>query len=795
MVWVTVGRVISVSISSSNFSKKFPIRFGLRAKLLLLSSFLFVIPWFGYQYVWEMEKYLRFGQEQTIVGTARALATALHERSNLFNNQASFLPSVEKGKDLYGYQFKEPIQLDGLKTDWINYSQRAHYYDAKQHLLPTLSNKQSKAEKISLHFSASVAKYDKHLYLFFSVKDDSVIYRGKNTRSVVNNDHIELAFDDNNNNFNRFVISNKSAGWISAFHVETETNSLLTNNQKITPAPKIQGQWINTPQGYNIELRLPLNDIGDKIAFAVHDVDTLDGDISASIGSASPKQAETLGTILVPSPEIERIVKGMRYTNSSIWVVDQHHRVLASAGSLLNAGGVWQKNTLINTDSTTELNNGLWQKFKHSFLLPLYYKVLTKPPSQFIDQLYDAQHLTGEHIISALSGHAKSQWRLTTDKQALVLSAAYPIYIDDKVKGVVIVEETTNGIRTLRNKALEKLFSIILGIMILGALTFVLFATRISSRIRRLSNQAEQAIDDHGRITGEVIASTANDEIGDLSRSFARAVNRLSQYNHYLENMSSRLSHELRTPIAVVKTSLEVLALESSKNEIINQQISTKSSTDSETNNKSTHLTSPTSQVSNPYIERAQTGINTLNLILTNMSEATHLEQMLANTEKSLFSITKLIKGCTLGYQSIYPTTEISLIDQTDDNISKNINTDIKMIGSPEHIVQLLDKVVNNAVEFSDDNKVTITLEQQSTTLLLKVSNNGVHLPDAMLNSLFDSMVSIRSQSKQVQPHLGLGLYIARLICNFHHGKISAENKFTPNGVTISISLPLNNLM
>lgn len=81
-------------------NKRFQLRFGLRAKLLLLSSFLFVIPWFGYQYVWEMEKYLRFGQEQTLVGTARALATALHERENLFNNQASFLPSVEQGKDL-----------------------------------------------------------------------------------------------------------------------------------------------------------------------------------------------------------------------------------------------------------------------------------------------------------------------------------------------------------------------------------------------------------------------------------------------------------------------------------------------------------------------------------------------------------------------------------------------------------------------------------------------------------------------------------------------------------------------
>ena len=59
-------------------------RFGLRSKLLLLSGFLFTIPWFGYQYVWEMEKYLRYGQEQTIIGTARALATAMHERANWY---------------------------------------------------------------------------------------------------------------------------------------------------------------------------------------------------------------------------------------------------------------------------------------------------------------------------------------------------------------------------------------------------------------------------------------------------------------------------------------------------------------------------------------------------------------------------------------------------------------------------------------------------------------------------------------------------------------------------------------
>jgi len=723
--------------------KYFQLRFGLRAKLLLLSSFLFVIPWFGYQYVWEMEKYLRFGQEQTLVGTARALATALHERENLFNNQASFLPSVEQGKDLYGYQLTEAIHLDGLHNDWPNFSQRAHFYNHQQQIFAN--------EPLSLNFKASVGKYDKYLYLFFQVVDNQVIFRGKNSRSITNNDHLALSFSDQNNNLNRFIISNKQAGWISAFSITENTDDIPK------PATHIQGHWLLSPQGYNIELRVPLKTLGDKIAFAFFDVNQPTGEVVSAMGSADPSKLDSLGTILVPSPEIERIVKGMRYTNSSIWVVDQHHRVLASAGSLKSASGVWHDKKKPPSDNEI---NSLWYQFKEQVLLPLYYKILTKPPTDFIDKLYDARHLSGEHIVSALTGKAKSQWRLTTDKQALVLSAAYPIFINNKVQGAVIVEETTNGIRTLRNRALEKLFTVILAIMILGALTFIIFATRISSRIRFLSNQAEQAIDTQGRIIGEMSASKSNDEIGDLSRSFTTAVNRLSEYNHYLESMSSRLSHELRTPIAVVKTSLENLAMQE-KQRLLTDENSDK----------------------NSFIERAQTGINTLNLILTNMSEATRLEQMLISTEKIEFDLKTVVSGCIAGYRQVYR------------GFTFNLNTEVTKLtlaGSPEHIVQLLDKVINNAVEFSQDNVITLELKHRNEQAELLINNNGILLPELLSESLFDSMVSLRNNKKQEQPHLGLGLYIARLICQFHQGEISAMNHYQPDGVTIKIVLPIN---
>ena len=737
-------------------------RFGLRSKLLLLSGFLFTIPWFGYQYVWEMEKYLRYGQEQTIIGTARALATAMHERANLFNNQASFLPSVEKGKDLYSYSLSAPIQLDGLNNDWPDFANKAHFYQQNNQLYTNLA-----PEQLSVNFTAAVGTYGKYLYLYFSVIDNEIIYRNNNARSITNNDHLELAFINPKGVFSRFIISNKTTGWIDAYRITDIENDIPV------PAKQIQGHWRDTTQGYNVEVRVPLTEFNDHIAFAVHDVDRSLGKVVASLGSADPSSAETLGTILVPSPEIERIVKGMSYTNSSIWVVDQHHRVLAKTGDIKQASGVWNKRVSNNIESNSLSSNVIlrtlentWHSIERNWLKPLYERILTQPPKNFIDQLYDAENLTGKHIESALAGEPMSQWRLSTDQQAVVLSAAYPIFIDERVKGVVIVEETTNGIRTLRNQALEKLFSSILAIMLLGAFAFFLFASRISSRIRTLSNQAEMAIDEHGRINGNVDTSNTNDEIGDLSRSFSTAVNRLGQYNHYLENMSSRLSHELRTPIAVVRTSLETLAMQHQSSQS-HSLVSDKSENNEE----------------NPYLTRAQRGIERLSLILTNMNEATRIEQILQNTEKQPFSIGEVINGCMQGYQLIYKNIEF--------NFATVIEQGLTVVGSPEHIAQLLDKVIANAVEFSDDNKVTVKFSHTKQACEIIIENHGALLPEQMNEKLFDSMVSIRQQHNNEQPHLGLGLYIARLICQFHQGTISAVNNKLNNGVEVKVTLPL----
>ncbi|BDX05931.1 proteobacterial dedicated sortase system histidine kinase [Planctobacterium marinum] len=708
-------------------------RIGIRLKLLLLSSFLFAIPWLGYKYMWELENYLLLGQEQTLMGTARAVATALHERPTLFDTQASYQQDVRPGTDLYAHKILDPIRLDGKLADWLDYRHLAINYDQSYLLAGTQSHSVS-----DLNFTHMVGIYDDYLYAFFEVVDDQTVMRNKNSLRVDRNDFLHIAMTDRDKRFHRYLISSYTSGWVNAWELTPIGDSF----RPLGIESRIQGHWQITEQGYNIELRIPLAMLSDKIAFEINDVDDAYApQVQARIGTANPAQPDSLGTVLVPSPEIERIVKGLQHSGARVWVLDKHKRVMARSGDIFSSVGLEAR-----LAQPTPPQN-IWEEFEQKYLFPLYYNILTRPPDDFVDELTDAYSLEGKDIDSALGGKADSLWRLTPDNKAVILSAAHPVYLDDKVLGAVIVEQTTNGIRSLKNKALEDLFNIILLVMILGTLALFLFASRISSRIRKLRNQTEKAIDGNGKILSNIPVSNTQDEIGDLSRTFHSVLDKLQQYHNYLEKMASRLSHELRTPVAIVKSSMENLSLES-----------------------------PTAQ-QQPYIDRAQEGLERLSKILTNMSEAARLEHALQATEPEEFDLVALLQSCAHGYQLAYPNRRFRCDIQLQE---------LKLSGAPDLFVQMLDKITANAVDFSPMNGVIdISLSTENNKVLLRVANEGRLLPDDMQEQLFDSMISVRNEASNNAPHLGLGLFIARIVAEYHSARIRIQNLKDKSGVEV----------
>ncbi|MDO6568016.1 proteobacterial dedicated sortase system histidine kinase [Alteromonas sp. 1_MG-2023] len=746
------------------------IRFSIRLQLLVLSLFFFAIPYLGYNYVWELEQYLRTGQEQTMIGTARAVATALHERPALFDSESAYLKDVRPGTDLYAPPIPYPIQLDGELNDWQQVDDLLTHYGASEIVerftsLQTSDGTKSAASEIkvaasgnketSLSFEHMVGRYDQFLYAMFNVTDDTLLWRQPNSLSVERGDHLLIGMQTPEGELARYVVAPYESGWVNAFKL-AESGA---TNRAVENALSIQGRWQETATGYNIELRFPLSMTSGALAFAIVDVDDpATRQKRYAIGTANTNNIDELGTVVTPSPEIERILSGLKYADSRVWVIDNHKRVLARAGDIQTASG-------LNTASRKESENPIWGWIESQWLLPLYYHILTKPPADFVDELEDAYALAGRDIGLALNGQPDSLWRLTPDNKAVVVSAAYPIFIEGTVMGAVVVEQTTNGIRTLRNRALEQLFHVILAVMLLGTLGLLLFASRISNRIRRLRDNTEAIIDANGKIVGKLPVAKEGDEIGDLSRAFSDVLLRLQQYNSYLENMASRLSHELRTPIAVVKSSLDALSQVSAQNE------------------KSRPLNSEQQDV---FVQRAQSGISRLSTILNAMSEATRLEHAIAQEEVIVFNLIDVIKGCVGGYQHAYTDRKFVLTCAQDTAM---------LAGAPELIAQMFDKVISNAVDFSQTNDtIHIKLLSKDKALILSVSNPGPLLPAGMKKQLVQSMVSVRANSdshdNDSSPHLGLGLYIADIIVAFHKGTIALSDLEDKSGVEVTMTFP-----
>ena len=716
--------------------------FGIRFKLVLVSSILLVIPWLGYQYILEMEDYLRRGQEQTVLGTAQALATALNERPELFN-EGSYSPA-RRSEDLYVYPIFSPLSLvDGSLVDWGEYQQYEVEYGRQDYLRTTLNPARFYREDNSVQFKSMVGEFDGFLYAYFKVTDEHVVYRDEDALTVHRSDFLQVSMLSTEGDvLNRYVIAPYGPDTIYPYRVQDDYTEPAYEE-------RIVGQWYETELGYTVELRIPMEVLGERLGFAVFDVDDpVNREISTVVATYQVDDGKRLGSLRLPTPEIDRIVAGMGHNNSRIQVVDRSRRVLLTVGDIQTATGL----QLPDTSGGGEANK-YWLYAQNRILDPLYYRILAKPSNDFIDELYSDVSREGAHIDSALQGLPLTQFRTLADTETRLLGAAHPIIANGEVMGAVVVDQNMNGLRTFRNQAMEQLFNTILAVMLIVALGLFFFASRISSRIRNLRNQAEGIIDETGRVQNTIVASGNSDEIGDLSRSFSSIVERLTQYTSYLENMSSRLSHELRTPVTVVRSSLENLGM--------NQQ----------------------AEGSAVYLERAEEGINRLNLILTNMSEATRLEQMLQTSEKEKIDLKEVITGCVEGYKLAYPD---SCFELDVPNYNVHIN------GVPEYIAQLLDKLIANAVEFSyADHPISIYCRTLREHAVFKVSNAGPFLPDEMKDRLFDSMISVRPQGKQKQPHLGMGLHIARLITDFHSGEIRAEDRTDREGAVITVVMPL----
>lgn len=482
---------------------------------------------------------------------------------------------------------------------------------------------------------------------------------------------------------------------------------------------RVQGNWQPRSGGWTLELQIADPPRPQALGLTVHDVD--DPGDRRIVGQAGTSGIHSL---IRRQPDIADRLYGLLPDNTRAWATTPHGWVLAHG----------------DARHTDRVGAGpapvLFERLLGDRL----------PPRQPIDA-HSAMLVPDE-----TTNGARAEWVSVAGGSGVAVLVSAPVEVGGQLAGRVVLERSADEFLMLANQAVLRLFGTSLAGLLLIAGLLIGFSALLSERIRRLRNRTEAAVLPDGRVLEPIAAPRAADEIGDLGRSMAELIERQFHHQHYLRTLADKLAHELRTPLATIRSSLDNLAQVDGSVE------------------------------RERYRQRAEQGCQRLSGILQSMSQAARVEEALDRDAHVCVNLQRLLEDYVAGCRITFPGHRFEL--------KAGQSSDLAVDGVPDLLAQLLDKLIENAVDFSPPGAtICLRLFRRGRWAVLHIDNPGPGIPEAIAEHLFESMVSQRADNDD-NVHLGLGLYIARLIARHHGGEIRARE--WPNGTRMEVRLPAN---
>ena len=603
------------------------------------------------------------------------------------------MPLPQPGKGWYVQQAVNPIVVDGYGDDWAP--------------MTPWSQSLGKQNKLLL------AEDDNGFYFYIDVRAGTRTRADAGDVNALSADHVLLDLVQGDQH-RRYLIASAAPGAFTALTLDPPAGDL---------PDRIIGQWQEDGSGYHVELHLPRGlglsalgvgiytaaDGGDPLAVDVRPLWRYSQELSQELAQLSPDETRT------------------RLVTPQGWL-------LAQSGRLKTSGP----------------QPSWWSSV-------IYHWLLANPLEQAQAWTSDAPRLDLPEVKNARDGHATTVWRQGEQRDSVVLATAVPVERGQTVVGVLLLEQASRAVPLLANRAFLSLLLTSFSVMLIAGAILLFFATRLSLRLGRLRDAVERAQVNDGRLDGQMIQShfpmaESEDEIGDLARSFQKLFEAVGGYTDYLRTLASKLSHELNTPLAIVKSSLDNLEHAKLSNE------------------------------AQPYLARARDGVARLGTLVRAMSEASRMERAIAAAEPEDVDLVDVVAGCADAYRPLAGSRPLECVlpDQP-----------VHLHGAPELIAQALDKLFDNALSFTPaDGWLRLSLRPVDGGGEIELANQGPPLPAAMQGRLFDSLVSLRDKATPGDaPHLGLGLYVVRLVAERHGGVASARNLEDGSGVAFSLRL------
>jgi two-component system, OmpR family, sensor histidine kinase ChvG len=247
------------------------------------------------------------------------------------------------------------------------------------------------------------------------------------------------------------------------------------------------------------------------------------------------------------------------------------------------------------------------------------------------------------------------------------------------------------------------------------------------------------------------------DEIGKLTKSIDEMTKDLQKRTNRAETFSNDLAHEIRNPLASLKSASELLDKTTEKME------------------------------SNKLLKIINHDVERIERLITDYSQMLKDEASLSREKMSKINLIEIISNVVDDFR------------QDLKNQNKKVNIVIKqkintkngpyILGIENRLEQVIANLLDNSISFSDNNDIIgIEVEETSSNLVMSIKDEGPGFSETSPEKIFKRFYSNRPKS--FGKHSGLGLNIVKNIVELHKGTIAASNRLNKKGAKVEVLLP-----
>ena len=322
--------------------------------------------------------------------------------------------------------------------------------------------------------------------------------------------------------------------------------------------------------------------------------------------------------------------------------------------------------------------------------------------------------------------------------------------------GYLAISEKANDIRNAINERKVFVFRTALVVAIVILIFSLVLNRYFLKPIKTLVNFTKSIKEKNKQKTNIQFVKNRRDEIGILSNSIDEMTNELNNRINTAENFSTDLVHEIRNPLASLKSASEII---------------------SETSDKSQR---------EKLVNILLHDVERIERLITDYSQMLKDEVAITNEQMKEIDLKLIAASVVDDFNNIH-NSKSGIKIQLNSNGSTNYN----ILGIENRIEQIIANLLDNSISFSNKNqtiKVILLNDNEKRNVILRVVDEGEGFRESDTNKIFKRFYSNRPN--KFGEHSGLGLNIVKNLVELHNGKISASNNVGQKGAIIEIIFP-----